>query len=62
MKQLGMQLATCMKVLFMTKTKKKILIISGIVVGILSLIAATAMFGFELLKFLIQFIFVPYTL
>ncbi len=46
----------------MTKTKKKILIISGIVVGILSLIAATVMFGFELLKFLIQLIFVPYTL
>lgn len=46
----------------MTKTKKKILIISGIVVGILSLIVATVMFGFELLKFLIQLIFVPYTL
>jgi len=62
MKQLGIQLATCMKALFMTKTKKKILIISGIAVGVLSLIAAVAMFGFELLKFLIQLIFVPYTL
>lgn len=62
MKQLGMQLATCTKVLFMTKTKKKILIISGIAVGILSLLAVAAMFGFELLKFLIQLIFVPYTL
>ena len=62
MKQLGMQLVTYMKALFMTKTKKKILIISGIVVGILSLLAIAAMFGFELLKFLIQLIFVPYTL
>ena len=62
MKQLGMQLATYMKVLFMIATKKKILIISGIAVGILSLIAVAAMFGFELLKFLIQLIFVPYTL
>ena len=62
MKQLGMQLAICMKVLFMTKTKKKILIISGIVVGIISLLAVAVMFGFELLKFLIQLIFVPYTL
>jgi len=57
-----MQLATCMKVLFMTKTKKKILIISGIAVGVLSLLAVAAMFSFELLKFLIQLIFVPYTL
>lgn len=62
MKQLGMQLAIYMKVLFMTATKKKILIISGIAVGILSLLAIAAMFGFELLKFLIQLIFVPYTL
>lgn len=57
-----MQLVTYMKVLFMTKTKKKILIISGIAVGILSLLAVAVMFGFELLKFLIQLIFVPYTL